>query len=661
MQLVTAAQMVADERAAMAAGLSAETMMRRAGAAVAREIGLRWTPGSAFILAGPGNNGSDGLVCAAALADAGWRVSCALWRRDADRWLAALDPCGVPVLHCTADPSGELDATTEAHLRRRLADATLVVDALLGTGLRRPLTGVPAGLLDLVRDMRTPSSRQRPALVAVDMPTGLFADDGRLDPHTLAADLTVTFGSPKRGQVLAPGLFALGVLVVDPIGIPEAAGIPPPGLDADGAEDGSRADGSREDRARVVGSREDGPGRRRGRRSPPSAHGLRPPLDEWRDPHALPHPRDPNKPHASKASHPPRAHILTLRNTAAHLPSRPLDGHKGTFGTVLVVAGSLAYPGAALLSARAAGRAGAGLVTVASTRAVRSAIAGVAPELTWRVLGEHRGDDGDREAGAENEIDNGSADASAAPVLAAALEAVDVVLFGCGLTLGRGPRSLLDVVLAADAAADRPAPLRTVIDADGLRLLARLPEGPRALRPGAVLTPHPGEMSALTGLDVASIQADRIGVALRAAREWGQVVVLKGVPTVVADPSGRVAILPIATTALASAGTGDVLAGLVAGLLAQGARPFDAACAAVAVHGLAGLRAARTLGDRATLAPDVLDAVGPVLVDLADCVADPQGTAWSDLALGGPVAGLMALGDVADPRSMNRAGREGHP
>ena len=155
-----------------------------------------------------------------------------------------------------------------------------------------------------------------------------------------------------------------------------------------------------------------------------------------------------------------------------------------------------------------------------------------------------------------------------------------------------------------------------VVDADGLRLLAQIEDWPRRLRPLAVLTPHPGEMAALTGLDKDFIQTDRLGVAQCFAAEWGQVVVLKGAFTVVAAPDGRTTIQPFATPALARAGTGDVLAGTIAGLLAQGVAPYEAAVAGAYLHGRAGELAAEAMGQTASvLASDVLASLPEALAE----------------------------------------------
>jgi NAD(P)H-hydrate epimerase len=293
------------------------------------------------------------------------------------------------------------------------------------------------------------------------------------------------------------------------------------------------------------------------------------------------------------------------------LPPRPRSAHKGTFGRVIVAAGSVPYTGAAYLAGAAAYRAGAGLVTLAVPLPIYPVVAALLPEATWIMLAHEMG----------------VIAPAAADVLAAELGSAQALLLGPGFGREKATRDFLRRLLAAEetkkgrigfvqpdpagspAAAPRKLP-PMVVDADGLRLLAEIEGWPTRLSPGAVLTPHPGEMAAMTGLDRDSIQADRAGIARKHAGEWGHVVVLKGAFTVVAAPDGRVTVMPFATPALARAGTGDVLAGAIAGLLGQGVEPYTAAVAGAYVHGLAGELAAQRLGTTAgVIARDVLAAL----------------------------------------------------
>jgi NAD(P)H-hydrate epimerase len=296
------------------------------------------------------------------------------------------------------------------------------------------------------------------------------------------------------------------------------------------------------------------------------------------------------------------------------MPERPPDGHKGTFGTVCVAAGSVNFTGAALLSASAAYRIGAGLVQIAAPEPLYAALAGQIPEATWVLLPHETGVISD----------------SAVEVLGGRLDRVSVLVWGPGLGLeettarfvrrlveGRAGKAHRRGIGFVSATPDSGAPAALppmVVDADGLKLLARVEGWPGKLPAPAVLTPHPGEMAILTGLSIAEIQADRLAVAARFAKEWGHIVLLKGAMTVVAEPGGRVCVVPVATNALAHGGTGDVLAGMIAGLRAQGMPAFEAAAAGAWIHAQTGLLAAQQLGHEASvLAGDLVDALPEVL------------------------------------------------
>lgn len=275
----------------------------------------------------------------------------------------------------------------------------------------------------------------------------------------------------------------------------------------------------------------------------------------------------------------------------AALPPRPLGAHKGTFGTAMIVAGSQRYPGAALLAARAAHKSGAGLVSVATPKVVQPMLAGHMPEATWLPL----------------PAEDGWIAAAAAKLVKSSLERVTALLIGPGL----GQEEMTAEFLTKLIKETLPP---VVIDADGLKLLAGVKDWHKIVAVDCVLTPHPGEMAILTGMKVEEIQAARIGTAEKFAKTWRQVVVLKGAFTVVAAPDGRTAVLPLATPALARAGTGDVLAGLITGLRAEGVPAYEAACAGVWLHGQAGLRAARRLGGTAgVLAGDLIEEL-PALI-----------------------------------------------
>ncbi len=281
------------------------------------------------------------------------------------------------------------------------------------------------------------------------------------------------------------------------------------------------------------------------------------------------------------------------------LPKRTLASHKGTFGTVFVIAGSLSYTGAALLAGKSAYRIGAGLVTMAVPEILHTALAGHLPEATW-VLLPH---------------ENGFISESASDVVLNNLSRATSILIGCGLGNKEITKKFVIKLLESIDKQEQAPTFHIVIDADGLRHLADsslLKE--KGLGERSILTPHLGEMSALTGLSKEEIQNNREEVAQKYAKQWNCIVVLKGAFTVIASPDERMTIIPVATPALARAGTGDVLAGLITGLLAQGLNPYDAAVAGAYIHGKAGLLAAQKLGTTASvLASDVIDAVPEVI------------------------------------------------
>jgi hydroxyethylthiazole kinase-like uncharacterized protein yjeF len=290
---------------------------------------------------------------------------------------------------------------------------------------------------------------------------------------------------------------------------------------------------------------------------------------------------------------PEEAELPLSAPDAVRLPERPPDAHKGTFGTVLAVAGSLGYTGAAYLCSTAAARAGAGIVRLMVAQGIYPVLATKCTEVMATPV---------------PEVAPGAVGHSAQSVIMRQLETSSVGLVGPGL--GRD-RSTWRLVLELVGGAKEPL----VLDADALNALA---ENRKALlgvakRGARVLTPHPGEMARLVGRPAAEVQAERERWAMAAAREWGAVVVLKGSRTVVAAPDGRLSEDPHEVPALATGGTGDVLAGVIAGLVAQGSEPFEAAVTGVYVHAEAGRRIAGRLGDSGLLASDLLPEVPQVM------------------------------------------------
>ncbi len=279
--------------------------------------------------------------------------------------------------------------------------------------------------------------------------------------------------------------------------------------------------------------------------------------------------------------------LITGSWAGSVLPKRPYAANKGTFGRVLVVAGSINYIGAAYLACTGAIRVGAGLVTLATAASLQPILASKLTEVTYLPL---------------PEAQPGIISPGAAKLVHRELGQYDVLLLGCGLGQSEPATDFIRSTLLGA----KPLPLPLVLDADALNTLAKTPDWWNQLTNDAILTPHPGEMSRLADTAIDRVQSDRTGTAQKVAQEWQKTVVLKGAYTVVATPGGQTRISPIANPGLASAGTGDVLSGVIAAMLAQGLSPADAAACGVYLHAEAGEIVKARLGDAGMIASDLL-------------------------------------------------------
>ena len=512
MKIVTIEQMRSLEDASESEGVSKDTLMENAGLAVAREArkALKVLPGSRVLaLVGPGNNGGDGLVAARHLQRWGALVTAYLvsQRQQEHPKLRPTLERGV----ASISASGDEDLKS---LEAELGRADLVIDAVLGTGRARPLEGVARDAMLLLSSAK--ARRPNMIVMALDIPTGMNADTGEVDPACPDADITITFGYPKTGHFQFPGAAKVGKLEVVDIGIA-------PHLD-----------------------------------------------------------RDIN------------LEVLTGGWVKDRLPARPLQSHKGTFGHTLVIAGSRNYVGAAYLASQGAARVGPGLVTLASPQSIYPILASKLTEVIHLPLPEDA---------------NGRFHPRAADILREVLHQYSSLLIGCGFGRSDGLVEFLRKLFFQEPYPSIPS----VIDADGLNNLSEIEDWWRDLKSPTALTPHPGEMATLTGIPTPRIQARRNETALEWSAKWGVAVALKGAYTVVATPEGMCRISPFANPGLASGGTGDVLTGIIAGLMAQGLSPADAASCGVYLHGAAGEVVRQDMGDTGTLAGDLLPVLPGVI------------------------------------------------
>ena len=507
MRIVTSEEMREVEAEAIESlGVPAIVLMENAARAVADAI-VECYPGARriAIACGRGNNGGDGLALLRDLATRGHEATAFVagpldrLSDDATRQFTACQRLGLSP-RSTPSPAAD-DAVNE--------EVDLWVDALLGTGLNRPVEGPVADWVDWFG-----KRRGRVPLVSVDVPTGLDASAALPPGPHVTADLTVALGFPKVANVLAPAADANGRLWIGDLGVPLPE--PPPGPDA--------------------------------------------------------------------------LHLSRPEDLVGCLPARRRDAHKGSFGHVVVAGGSTGYSGAVVLAARAAVRGGAGLVTAAvPEHLVHVVDAGSIESMTLGLPARRQGWSRD----------------AVEPLLRTIAEraAGGALALGPGLGLSDDARVLARQVVARSA-----API--VLDADGISAFAGDAKALRARDADLVITPHPGELARLLGVPTSAVVERRWEHARRAAHETGAVVVLKGRQTLIADPVLGAWVNPTGNPGMASGGSGDVLTGVIAALLAQGLDPLAAARLGVYAHGLSGDLAAERHGEISMAAGDLVEELG---------------------------------------------------
>lgn len=506
-KLVTSSQMARIDKRAIAGGIPGKDLMEAAGCGVTRVVTSLLGDlqnKNLILLCGKGNNGGDGFVVARLASSAG---------ASPQVFLAA------PEDEITGDALFHLDKARDWGIRisevRERADLKqveqavssghVIVDALLGTGIRGGAKGLTADLIEMLNRAACP-------IVAVDVPSGLSADTGRAEGACTRATCTVTFGLPKIGQFFHPGRGLSGRLNLVDIGLEPSA------VEAEDV----------------------------------------------------------------------KTYLLENRLASGLLPARKPDAHKGDCGRVVIVGGSVGLTGAPTLSAMAALKSGAGLVTVGAPESLNDILEVKLTEAMTRPLPEVRR--------------TRCLALRARGEIKRLLEGADALALGPGLGTHRETIELVKRLIPN-------VEIPIVLDADGLNALAGDPGHLKTLTSPAVITPHPGEFSRLTGTEVSKVLVDPIEAASSLAQSTGVTVVLKGAPTVVATPDGKSFVNSSGNAGMASGGSGDVLTGVIAALLGQGLVPEEATCLGVYLHGLAGDLGAEKIGEAGLVARDIVESL----------------------------------------------------
>ena len=517
MKILTSAQMKEiDRRTIEEVGIPGPVLMENAGIQIFRFLQTIILPyvdeDKIVIVSGRGNNGGDGLVIARHLWNNGMIPLVLLLgakkelRGDAALNLGIAERIGVPVL----------EVKTEAEWsarKKRLKDASVIIDAVFGTGLTKPADGLFARAIQDI-------NRSAAFKVAVDIPSGLSADGFEIVGPAVRADVTVTLAAPKIAHILPPAEEWVGELMIADISVP-AFLFDSPELKLEMVEKG---------------------------------------------------------------------HVLGA------FQKRKKDSHKGTYGHLLIIAGSLGKTGAAVMAGKAALKTGAGLVTVGTVRSGLPAVAKGMAELMTEPLAE---------------TEEGTIAAAARTRARALLKGKTALLIGPGISTHDSTAEFLAGLLSE-------VKIPVVIDADGLNILSKKPNLLKKLPWPAILTPHPGEFARLVGLPLREVIKRKLELAPEFARKHKVVLVLKGYRTLTCAPDGRTFINPTGNPGMATGGSGDVLSGMIASLLLQEKDALRAALAAVYLHGLSGDQAAEKTGERALVAGDLIRSLPRALKTLED-------------------------------------------
>jgi len=486
-------------------GIPSMVLMENAAKAVVKYV-LQGNPENVIILAGPGNNGGDGIAVGRILKNKVKNVR--IFQLFSDNKLS--EEC---MSQLEIAKKFRVSITQDYPEDKDIVNADTVIDAIFGTGLKRDIEGRLAKLIERLNSLNK-------FTVAVDIPSGISSDTGQILGTAVKSNITVTFGLPKRGHLIYPGRDYVGRLFIEDIGFPEELLL---------SED-------------------------------------------------------------LKISTIERDFVRSL------IPQRPAYSHKGRYGHVFVIAGSVGKTGAAMMTSRSALRTGSGLVTIAIPEILKGVFQSKILEEMVLPL----------------PCTEQTLSMEALPEIMNFInEKADVVAFGPGVGVNRDVREILKEVILKS---QRPI----VIDADGITLLGDIKEVLKNTTSEVILTPHPGELGRLINVSVKDIETNRIEIAQRVAEELGVVLVLKGVPTVVAEPQGKVYLNTTGNPGMATGGSGDVLTGVISSLIGQGVSPFYASVLGVYIHGLSGDIAARKKGFYGLIAGDIIDALPEAFIELSD-------------------------------------------
>jgi hydroxyethylthiazole kinase-like uncharacterized protein yjeF len=523
MKVVTSAAMQEiDKRTIEEYGVPGAVLMERAGLAVVSRIKELFGRKRVVVVAGPGNNGGDGIVVARELHNEGWDVEAFLVSGSENlRGDALLQHNFAMKLGVRMRPVEELLARDVSVFRKH----SIIVDSIFGTGLGKNITG---RILEVIKVI----NRSGMPVISVDIPSGISSDNGQVMGDAVKADCTVTFGLPKRGHVLYPGAQYTGTLIVEAIGFPREF----------------------------------------------------------------------------LASEKIRTELLERDDVSRLVPERKKYSHKGDYGHVLIVAGSKGKTGAAFMAAKACLRTGAGLVTIGVPESLADVFQSRVVEEMVLVLPD-RGD-GSLSAKATN------------PILDFIHKSARTLAIGPGIGVSAETQNVIKTLI-------KNAQSQMVVDADGINSLGGDKEIFKDAKSSVILTPHPGEMARLMGKAqkaggraaagkslIQEIEKDRIGTAVRCAKETGTFLVLKGVPTIIATSEGNAFINPTGNAGMAKGGSGDVLTGMISGFLSQTGNPVNSCILGVYMHGLAGDIGASEKGQNSLIATDIIDKISAAFLSL---------------------------------------------